>query len=172
MKKTLILVRHANAEDLGNSHMLKDFDRELTSKGLMQSARLGKRLKELNIEIDAFYASAAVRTAETAKLIAEQLKYDIDNILLENSLYGGGARTYLELVNSMMEGLNVVVIVGHNPDISFFTDYLSSKDVGGSFGKATAVILTFDDIKWSEISQKSGNFEKRIDEKELFDNEQ
>ena len=167
MEKNLLLIRHSTAEDVTNSSMVRDFDRELTSRGIMESARLGKHLKDAGIVVDAIYCSPAVRTNATANLIAEQLKFDTDNVENSEKLYGSGPRGYLALLNELSEDINTVFIVGHNPDISFFADYLSSDDCGGSMSKATAIHLKFEDLAWAEISQKSGILIKRTDVKEL-----
>ena len=44
MEKNLLLIRHSTAEDVTNSSMVRDIDRELTSRGIMESARVGKYL--------------------------------------------------------------------------------------------------------------------------------
>ena len=167
MKKNLLLIRHATAEDTTNSSMARDFDRELTSRGIMESARLGKYLRDGGFVVDSIFCSPAVRTRATANLIAEQLHFETDNVENSEKLYGSGPRGYLALLNELSEDFNTVIIVGHNPDISFFADYLSSDDCGGSMYKATAIHLRFENLNWAEISQKSGILEKRIDIKDI-----
>jgi phosphohistidine phosphatase len=167
MEKNLLLVRHATAEDITNSAMVRDRDRELTSRGIMESARIGKYLKDNGLKIDAILCSPATRTHTTANLIAEQLKFDTDNVELADGLYGSGPRGYLALLNGLNESLETVIFVGHNPDITFFADYLSSQDCGGSMSKATVIHLKFDDLSWAEISQKSGSLVKRVEVKDL-----
>jgi phosphohistidine phosphatase len=167
MEKNLLLIRHATAEDVTNSSMVRDRDRELTSRGIMESARMGKYLKDNELAIDAILCSPATRTHTTANLIAEQLKFDTDKVELADGLYGSGPRGYLALLNGLNETLETVIIVGHNPDITFFADYLSSQDCGGSMSKATLIQLKFGDLKWAEISQKSGSLVKRVDVKDL-----
>lgn len=171
MKKYLLLIRHASAEEPTNSSMKRDFDRNLTSKGTMESARLGKYLASLNLGINQLFSSPSARTMETARYIAEQLKFETDDIQAEEGLFGSGPRNYLALVNSISEIYICVAIVGHNPEVSFFTDYLCQEEVGGSFEKATAVLVSFEDLKWNEISKKTGKIEFRIDVKDIFENE-
>ncbi|MBP6619866.1 MAG: histidine phosphatase family protein [Leadbetterella sp.] len=167
MEKNLLLIRHATAEDVTNSSMVRDRDRELTSRGIMESARIGKYLKDNGFEIDAILCSPATRTHATANLIAEQLKFDTENVEIAEGLYGSGPRGYLALLNGLNESLDTAIIVGHNPDITFFADYLCSQDCGGSMSKATVIQLKFGDLKWEEISQKSGTLVKRVDVKDL-----
>lgn len=157
MSKTLYLIRHATAEEGGNTPMFRDFDRELTSTGIIESARMGKFLADTQIHLDLIVTSAAIRANATAKIFAEQLQYPVDSIQIDEDMYGGGPRSYLSLVNHLPENVNSVAIFGHNPDITFFAEYLTRDDIGGSMEKAGIVILKFDNAqKWSEVSSKMG----------------
>ncbi len=167
MKKILYLIRHAQAEEAGNSRMLRDFDRDLTSRGVMQSARMGKYMHDNDMIADILVSSSANRTMQTAKIIAEQLKIDPDNIVQDENLYGNGPRGYLSCLNNLKERTNSLAIVGHNPDISFFAEYLVRDDIQGSMKKATLIIMEFDNLNWSEISAKSGSLLTRVDVENL-----
>lgn len=167
MSKTIYLIRHATAEEGSHSAMLKDIDRELISKGIMESAKLGSYLKSNIPPLDLLITSPAERTKATAKVIAEQLKIETDGILVNDNLYGGGPRAYLSALNSLDEGASNVAIVGHNPDISFFAEYLTRDDIGGSMQKATVIGLEIDETRWSEISSKMMNLKLRIDVSEI-----
>jgi phosphohistidine phosphatase len=158
MNKTLYLIRHATAEEGGNSPMFRDFDRDLTSTGIIESARMGKFLAATDVKFDLIVSSAAERAKATAKIFAEQLNYDADAILIDDSLYGGGPRSYLSAVNQLDETVNVVAIFGHNPDVTFFSEYLTRADVGGSMDKSGVMILAFENIKWAEVSSKMAKF--------------
>lgn len=170
MKKDLFIVRHATAEDIGNLTVVRDYDRELISKGVMESAKLGKFLSDYFPEIEAVYSSGAARALSTATYIAEQIGFDTEKIEVRDSLYGTGPRGYLEVLNQVPAGVNSVMIVGHNPDVSYFTDYLTRDDTGGPLKKATAIHLQFEGFEWDEISAKLGRFVKRIDGKKLENN--
>lgn len=159
--KTLYLIRHATAEDGGNSPMFRDFDRELTSTGIIQAARVGKYVVEKGHKLDLIISSMASRALETAKIMAEQWGIDADEIQQSETLYGGGARAYLAALNAVDESVESVAIVGHNPDISFFGEYLTRDDTGGQMEKSAVLVLTFGGIKWSEISNKSGSVQTR-----------
>jgi phosphohistidine phosphatase len=158
MKKTLYLIRHATAEDGGNSPMFRDFDRDLISSGIIEAARMGKFLAEKNTKFDLIISSSAERAKATAKIFAEQLQYDADAIVLDETMYGGGARTYLAAVNQLEEGVDNVAIFGHNPDVTFFSEYLTRADIGGTMETSAVIALEFEDIKWAEVSSKMGKF--------------
>ncbi|MBX2952451.1 MAG: histidine phosphatase family protein [Leadbetterella sp.] len=167
MKKDLFIVRHATAEDIGNLTVVRDYDRELISRGVMEAAKVGKYLSEYFPGIDAIYSSGAARALSTATYIAEQIRFDTEKIEVSDALYGSGPRGYLEVLNRIPAGVNSAMLVGHNPDVTYFVDYLTRDDTGGSLKKATVIHLQFEDFEWNEISQKLGRFIKRIDKVDL-----
>ncbi|HEV7382094.1 MAG TPA: histidine phosphatase family protein [Dyadobacter sp.] len=155
MIKTLILVRHATAEE--DNFRIKDFERQLVSKGLSEAALMGKWFRQNAIDPDRFITSTAARAYKTAEVVADQLHVDISGIVLEGSLYNGGPKAYLSAVNDTPKDTSVLVLFGHNPDITYFGEYLSGKDLG-SMKKGSAVILNFQNLEWDEISAKTGVF--------------
>jgi phosphohistidine phosphatase len=168
MIKKLYIIRHAEAEDFGYSSMLKDHDRNLTGKGLSQSARLGRLLAQEAVCIDNFVSSPANRAFQTAKVLLEQFEMEEDKIELDENLYGGGPRAYLACINEQPETNNSLAIFGHNPDISFFAEYLTKDDIEGPMKKTTLIELSFPNLKWNEISAKSGSLLRRLDVKNLI----
>lgn len=165
MQKNLFLVRHATAEE--GSMVFRDFERELTSRGIMEAARVGNYLSSKNIIFDNIIASPSFRTLKTAELIAERLKIDVDLINKSENLYGSGPRGYLSVLNEIPENAENVILVGHNPDISFFAEYLCKEDMGGGMEKGTCIQLSFTDLKWAELTNKMAKFENRTDAADL-----
>ena len=152
MKKTLILVRHASAEE--DNFRVKDFDRQLISKGLSEAAIMGKWLSEKKITPDHFVTSKAARAYKTAEIIADQLHVNIADIVQNSTLYDGGPRAYLGAVNQTPEDANKLILFGHNPDITYFGEYLSGGNIG-SMKKGSIAILEFENLKWEEVSAKT-----------------
>lgn len=157
MNKTIFLVRHATAEE--GSARFPDFERELISSGIMQAARMGKKLAELNIPIHQIITSAAPRAAETARIFAEQLSYPVEQIVSQKELYDGGPRAYLHALNALPEEIQTVAIFGHNPDITFFGEYLTKQANGGNLEKGAWVQLeVLPPFTWAEVGSKTCTF--------------
>lgn len=157
MVKTIFLVRHAKAEE--GSPRFSDFERELISAGIMQSARMGKKLADIGIKIDRFITSPAPRAAETARIFAEQIKFPIEQIISVQGLYDGGARAYLTAINEIPEDIQSIALFGHNPDITFFGEYLTKQTNGGSMDKGSIVHLrVLPGFTWAEIGSKTCEF--------------
>ncbi|GAB3171928.1 SixA phosphatase family protein [Telluribacter humicola] len=166
MKKTLYLVRHAHTED--RAPMFKDFERELTGRGVMDAARMGRHLAQQEITVNRIVTSSAVRAYQTAKVMAEQLHFDVDAIESWDNLYDGGPQAYLKAINATPEDCQWLMLCGHNPDISYFAEYLTRSDVG-SMEKGSVAIFEFEDLNWAEVSGKTGTFVRYESPKQFRD---
>jgi phosphohistidine phosphatase len=153
MTKKLLIVRHAKAEPetIGQ----RDFDRELSMTGIMQTSKMGKFLHDSEITPDLILASPAARTLATARLLAEQINFDFETIQTLPELYNGSVKTWMDQINSLSPELNTVMFVGHNPYISYLAEYLSG-EATGDLPTCGMVLLAWDDLTWAEISGKTG----------------
>jgi phosphohistidine phosphatase len=166
MQRTLYIVRHAKAED--RSSFQRDHDRDLTSDGIMAAARIGRYLHQQGIKPDVLISSTANRAKDTAKVVAEQLIIDVDTIQLDEHLFDGGPKAYMAAVNALPEECQSAMIFGHNPDVSYFSEYLTHQSVG-SMDKGAVVAITIDDLRWAEVSGRTGSVAFHVSPKELKD---
>lgn len=153
VKKRLYLVRHAKAES--RAPMFKDFERELTGEGYIDAARMGSFLRDKGAQVQRLAASSAFRTRQTAQVFAEQLHFDWEKVELIDDLYDCGARAYIATVHQTPEDISELMIVGHNPDVSYFSEYLT-KDFYENMGKGSVCIIEFEDIEWAGVSSRTG----------------
>ena len=156
MAKTLFIVRHAKAKpkEAGG----KDFDRTLTSEGLQQSSRLGAYIYKKNTDISAIVSSNAMRAIQTSEQIADQINYDISKIHIDPELYEASVRIVLNLVCDLNNDWNEVIIVGHNPVMSFFVEYITGHHFDGmEAGSLVKISCEVDD--WKQISEESATFQ-------------
>ena len=145
---------------------MKDFDRQLVGKGLSEAAIMGKWMVEKGVKPDRFVTSSAARAYKTAEVMGDQMHIDIDKIICNKSLYDGGPRAYLDEVNGTPEKTELLIIFGHNPDITYFGEYLTGADIG-SMKKGSMATLEFEDLKWEEISAKTGKLVSYITPKDV-----
>ena len=153
MIHTLYLIRHAEAEDAGLFQ--RDHDRELVPPGIMAAARMGHYLHEQHITADRLLSSTANRAKDTAKVVAEQLGIHPDTIELIADLYDGGLRAYLAALNALPNDCGSVMLFGHNPDISYFAEFLTHQAVG-DMDKGAVAAIRFEDLNWSDVSGRTG----------------
>ena len=164
MPITLYIVRHAKAED--RASFMSDFDRELTSDGIMAAARVGRYLHEKGIKPDIIMSSPAPRAKSTANVIAEQVGYDLTQVQFNEKLYEGGPKAYLAAINALSSTTQVAMIVGHNPDVSYLAEFLTHQSIG-SMSKGAVVAVTFENLTWAEVSGRTGSVEFQIGPKQL-----
>ena len=168
MPVTLYIVRHAKAED--RATFMADHDRQLTSEGIIAAARMGRYLRDKAIRPDVIVSSTAPRAADTARVLAEQLGIDPARIQLDSALFDGGPKAYLAVANALPGEVQSAMIVGHNPDVSYFAEFLTHQSIG-SMSKGAVVAITFDDLTWADVSGRTGSVAFQIAPKQLVGNE-
>ena len=169
MPLTLYIVRHAKAEDRGA--FMVDHDRQLTSDGIMAAARMGRYLQQQAISPDRIISSTAPRAKDTARMIAEQLRFDPEQIQLDERLFDGGPKAYLAAINALPGETKAAMVVGHNPDVSYLAEYLTHQTIG-SMSKGEVVAVTFDTLSWAEVSGRTGSLAFQIGPKQLVKNDE
>ena len=118
MKRTLVLIRHAKAGDMGAEQ--KDFDRPLTERGKLDSVEMGKILSMAGLKPDRIISSPAKRTRQTAKRIAEAVGFSEEKITWIEKMYHCTAATLETEISALPDSVCTVFMVGHNPGITEF----------------------------------------------------
>ena len=154
MVKHLILVRHAQAEPY--SPAVVDEERELTATGVADASRMGFKLKSLLVLPEIIICSPAYRTVSTAQLLAEQVGYARDKINTEPSLYESSMRNLMSVITSLPEKYTQVLIVSHNPNLTYLAEYLTQDEIG-TLPTCGCVNIKLEDKKWAELSSGSGS---------------
>ena len=121
--KTLTLVRHAKSS-WKNPH-LSDRQRPLNKRGKRDAPIMGKRILEHGIRPSLIVSSPATRAWTTAKIIATQISYPTEFLQREDGLYLASLDGILEVVAAQDNGFNNLMVVGHNPGMTDFANFLS-----------------------------------------------
>ena len=115
MTKTVVLMRHARAEDARTG--MRDFDRHLTEDGCAMTEKVAAHLQALGVTLDRIIASSAARTRETAEIMAAGVGSSVPLVVRER-LYNAAADTFASSVGQECdEDETSVLVVGHNPGI-------------------------------------------------------
>ena len=125
--KTLCLVRHAKSS--WDNPGIDDFDRPLNDRGEKDAPRMGKCLKEREVVPSLIYSSPAVRALATSKIIAGVLGYPLNGIRTPRRLYHADEETFLEIVNSVPEENDCIIMTGHNPGLTDFANNLLDEKI-------------------------------------------
>jgi len=113
----VILVRHAHADwpDFNGC----DADRPLTPQGEADAAAAAQAIRAAGNIPAVLLVSPALRTRQTATIIAHGLGLDVSAIVLVESLYNASAETLeAELRGASATAGGTVMLVAHNPGIS------------------------------------------------------
>ena len=129
MEKKLYLIRHGKAKQVVPGE--KDRDRSLDAEGMRKAAKLGVYFYRNEPMISAILSSSASRSMETAEQLASQVGFDISKIIADDELYDSSVRIILETITKMNDSWNVVIIVGHNPALSYFVEYITGHHFDG-----------------------------------------
>jgi phosphohistidine phosphatase len=164
MAKNLLLVRHAEAETpyIGQ----RDFDREITSHGIISASQTGRKLKEIGFKPDIVLTSAAHRAKATAMLLSEQVGFPVENIQESEEIYSCNLKVLLDYVNNIHDRYQTALLVNHNPNITYLAEYLTGESIYSGFNLLGIANITFDLDQWKLIGQNSG---KLLWYKELYE---
>jgi phosphohistidine phosphatase len=151
--KELILIRHAKSS--WDHPDLDDLDRPLNLRGEKDAPIMGKRLKKRNACPDIIITSPAVRAFTTANIIAREIGFPVEKIIIKEIIYKNTVVDLLELIHSLENNYNRVFLVGHNPAFSLLTHFLGGTSIDhlptmGICG------FSFNVTAWQEIAEGIG----------------
>lgn len=126
--KTVFLVRHAKSS--WDFPSLRDIERPLNKRGLRDAPFMAKLLKKQGVEPDAIFSSPAVRALTTATFFKNELGLEGEDIFLRDEIYEAFPQVILNLIQTMPEQLNAVMIFGHNPTFTTVTNMFTDKYIG------------------------------------------
>lgn len=110
--KTLYLLRHAKSS--WDHPGLADFDRPVLSTGIKRTKKIIKFLNERDVSVDLIVSSPAIRTLETARMVADGIEYPVEKIVEEPSLYNAELNDFIEVITGTPDDVGSLMVVGHN----------------------------------------------------------
>lgn len=146
--KTLYLLRHAKSSWKDSS--LSDFERPLNKRGNRDAPNIGIYLAKLDVSIDKILSSPAIRTRTTAEIIAEKLNFK-GKIEFKDDLYIASSNAILEVVKKVDEKIKSLMIVGHNPGLTDFANFVGNKFIENI--PTCGVIKMEYDEEWRYLSE-------------------
>lgn len=111
--KYILLLRHAKSS--WDDSSLDDFDRPLAKRGNKDAPRMGAFARKSGYVPDLVISSPAKRARQTTELFASEAGVDDAEIEWEEDFYYGSGSDYLAAVQQCDDGLECVMLVGHNP---------------------------------------------------------
>jgi phosphohistidine phosphatase len=148
--RTLVLVRHGRAE--GNDPRLPDFERRLDPRGQAEATSLGVRLLARRLASPRILSSPALRTLETAQRIRDAIACRLDALETRGELYLAGVEVLADVVRARGGDSRTLIVVGHNPGISDFAQWLSPASKTAGFETGEGWIATLPLEHWADLA--------------------
>jgi phosphohistidine phosphatase len=114
--KRLLLLRHAKA--VPAEEPLADIARPLAERGERDARRIGERLRQHARGALRILTSPALRTLQTAQLVATALDHAHDGIMIERQLYLAEPKTLKAAIAARDAAIESLLVVGHNPGLT------------------------------------------------------
>jgi phosphohistidine phosphatase len=151
--KHLTLVRHAKSS--WKDRDLEDFDRPLNARGKSDAPLMGRRLAARGGNPDLVLSSPAKRAIATMKKIAQEAGFREREIVADKRLYEADARELLRLVRGIDDRHHDVLLCGHNPGLTDFSNLISDQRID-NIPTCGIVSISFPVDSWTKIMPGSG----------------
>ena len=151
--KYLLINRHA--ESPWSNFNVSDHGRELSDNGFKEASCMGKRLFKKNISFDLMLASSATRALTTCQLIALEIKYPIENIRIDNAIYGADVESLKSIIQSTPNNIESLAVFGHNPTFHEISNELHEENIL-RFSPCSMLYVSFSTDDWKECFKVPG----------------
>ncbi|HET7625624.1 MAG TPA: phosphohistidine phosphatase SixA [Verrucomicrobiae bacterium] len=121
----LYILRHGDAVEHGDPRFVED-ERPLTAKGIRETTRLAKTLRDREISFDALLSSPHTRARQTAEIVANRVEEEVrfsDHLKPE-----GDMEKLIAQIKKIRPAPKTVLLVGHEP---YLTQLISELCLGG-----------------------------------------
>jgi phosphohistidine phosphatase len=155
--KSLTLLRHAKSG--WDDPVTRDFDRPLNPRGRRAARTVGAEMKAQGLAFDLVLASPARRVIETLAEVAAgygEIEPDYDE-----RLYLASAATLLDIVRHAPDGVQRLLLVGHNPGLEELALRLARPDrlrgeVEIKYPTGTVTELELPAEHWAKVKEGTG----------------
>ncbi len=118
---------------------------------------MAKILKKKGIRADLILSSSAIRAAQYAEIIAEELETGKKSVVTTKKLYMADESEMLELLKSIGDEIETVILVGHNPSLTYFAERISNHEIA-NIPTSGIFAVELDISKWSDLDLGKGKF--------------
>jgi phosphohistidine phosphatase len=154
--KKLIILRHAKTE----AHAVDDRRRQLTDRGRQQARSVGPAIAELGLRNLVVYVSTALRTMQTWEEIVPAMDPGVD-VRPTDELYAFDEDDILQVLREIDEDVEDVLLIGHNPGLSYLASTLSGDELpndravakDGALRTCRGAVLQYDGL-WCDIDSQ------------------
>lgn len=151
LMRTLYLLRHAKSS--WDDQSQTDFERPLNQRGMIAAPFMGKLMAKKSFTPSVIISSPAMRAKTTARLVKDAGQFSAE-IIFEKSIYEAGPNALRQVVSEISDDHTSALLVGHNPGIESFIQYLTGQLEPMPTAALAVIELEID--KWDEINDGCG----------------
>lgn len=150
--KRLYIVRHGKSSwDLES---IRDIDRPLKEKGINDAYKMARQVAAKEPKPQLIISSNAIRALHSAVIIHRELKLAPEVLTISVELYHADVDEILQVIYTVDDNIDFLMIFGHNPGFTELANYLSNLNIM-NVPTTGMVILDFEVSKWNEIDRNS-----------------
>lgn len=120
--KQLLICRHAKSS--WKNPELADIARPLNRRGKRNAPFMGERLAARGMMPELILSSPAKRARKTAVRLCRGMKAPADLIQINDTLYDSDVPGLLELISTIDDCYDRVMLIGHNPEFTNLVNHL------------------------------------------------
>lgn len=169
--KTVCLLRHAKSSWADST--LSDHDRPLNGRGRDAAPRVGAHMREAGHLPDLVLCSTATRTRQTLDAVLSEWEVE-PAIQFEEELYLASPSEMLELVQSVDDTVESLLLVGHNPGTGILAEVLSGAGpeeslqlMRAKFPTAGLAIIELSVDRWKDVVSGCGSLKEFVRPRDL-----
>jgi phosphohistidine phosphatase len=148
--RTLTLLRHAKSSWKNPS--LTDIERPLNKRGRREADAMAQRLVDHGATFTTVFASPARRCRETLARMLLALPAQDATLTIDQAFYTFERDGLLSALKNLDDGLQDVMVVGHNPAMEETIRWLTGEPLD-SFPTAACAQLTFALPRWTKLHE-------------------
>ncbi len=164
--KTIALLRHAKSD--WDVDAPSDFDRPLNERGRLAAGAMGRFIKRECGEFAQALVSPARRCRETFDQVCAELG-DAPATRFDERIYLASVGNLLELVHEQDDDFDRLLMIGHNPGLTYLVLELIRQDeavlererIAEKFPTAAFVQLQCDVERWADLGKSACRLNKR-----------
>jgi phosphohistidine phosphatase len=160
--KTLLLLRHAKAEDGGAT--VPDFERSLNDRGRKEARLIGTFIRKHELKLNLVLSSSAKRARETTELVLAPGVVDVD-VRYDQRIYEASPARLREAISEVENACRTVLVVGHNPGMEELLRLLT--DRVEQMATATLAKIDVNTNSWVGVLEGKGTLDWIVKPKEL-----
>lgn len=148
--KRLYIVRHGKSSwDLEG---IQDIDRPLKERGINDAHKMAKHVDRESKKPQLIISSNATRALHTAAIFHRLMGLPASILTVEPDLYHADIDEILDVIYGVSDDIDCLMIVGHNPGFTDFSNYLSTLNIM-NLPTLGIVTLDFEIQKWTDIGR-------------------